>query len=122
MALSSNLYAFKVQTLENILAQTAAPKRPGSPSDGNFLEGHSTPAFCEKVQIGDQGKFLKNRQKSRPRLKRLKAISRQWDYPLIKMHLKSKDWKGFWRKQRLQKCPNRQVTTIFARSPKTGIF
>ena len=38
------------------------------------------------------------------------------------MHLKCKDWKGFWRKQRLQKCPNGQVTTIFARSPKTRIF
>ena len=95
MALSSNLYAFKVQTLENILAQTAAPKMPGSPSDGNFLQGHSTPAFSEKVQTGDQGKFLKNRPKSRPRLKRLKAISRQWDYPLIKMHLKCKHWKTF---------------------------
>ena len=27
------------------------------------------------------------------------------------MHLKWKDWKEFWRKQRLQKCPNGQVTT-----------
>ena len=38
------------------------------------------------------------------------------------MHLRCKDWKGFWCKQRLQKCPNAQVTTIFARSPKTRIF
>ena len=38
------------------------------------------------------------------------------------MHLKCKGWKGFWRKQRLQKCPNGQVTTIFARSPKPRIF
>ena len=36
MALSSNLYAFKVQTLENILAQTAAPNVPEWPSYGNF--------------------------------------------------------------------------------------
>ena len=44
------------------------------------------------------------------------------DYPLIKMPLKCKDCKGFWRKQRLQKCPNDQVIAIFARSPKTRIF
>ena len=38
MALSSNLYTFKVQTLENILVQTAAPKVPEWPSYGNFCE------------------------------------------------------------------------------------
>ena len=38
------------------------------------------------------------------------------------MHLNCKDWKTLWRKQRLQKCPNGQVTTIFARSPKSRIF
>ena len=39
-----------------------------------------------------------------------------WHYPLIRMHLKCKNRRGFWRKQRLEKCPNGQVTTIFARS------
>ena len=38
------------------------------------------------------------------------------------MRLKWKDWKRFWRKQRLQKCPNGQVMAIIARSPKTCIF
>ena len=38
------------------------------------------------------------------------------------MHLKCKDWTRFFRKQRLEKCRNGQVTTIFARSPKTRIF
>ena len=38
------------------------------------------------------------------------------------MHLKCKDWKRFCPKQRVQKCPNGQVTIIFARSPKTRIF
>ena len=47
---------------------------------------------------------------------------RQRDYPLIRMHLRCIDWKVLWPKQRLQKCPNGQVTTIFARSPKTRIF
>ena len=50
-----------------ILAQTTAPKVPGSPSDGNFLQGHPKPAFCEKVLRGDQGKFFKNRPNSSPR-------------------------------------------------------
>ena len=29
-----------------------------------FLQGHPKPAFSEKVQKGDQGKFFKNRLKS----------------------------------------------------------
>ena len=52
-----------------ILAQRTASKVPGSPSDGNFLQGHPTPAFSEKVQGGDQGKFFKIRPKGSPRFK-----------------------------------------------------
>ena len=91
--------------MEMVLAQTTAPKVPGWPSDGNFLQGHPKPAFSKKVQRGDQEKFFKNRQKSSPRLKGLKAIWRKWHYPPISMHLKCKDWKSFWRKQRLQRVP-----------------
>ena len=87
-----------------------------------FLQRHPRPAFSEKVQRGDQGKFFKNRPKSSPRLKGLKALWRKWHYRLISMHLKCKDWKTFWRKHRLQKCPNGQVITILARSLKTRIF
>ena len=87
-----------------------------------FWQGHPKPAFSKKVQRGDQGKFFKNRPKSSPRLKGPKALWRKWHYPLISMHLNCKDWKTFWRKQRLQKCPNGQVMAIFARSPKTRIF
>ena len=49
--------------------------------------------FSEKVQRGDQRKFFKNRPKSRPRFKRLKALWRKWHYPPISMHLKCKDWR-----------------------------
>ena len=87
-----------------------------------FLQGHPKPAFSEKVQRGDQGKFFKNRPKRCPRLKGLKALWRKRHYPLNSMHLKCKDWRRFRRKQRLQKCPNGQVIAIFARSPKTRIF
>ena len=38
------------------------------------------------------------------------------------MHLKCKDWTRFGRKHRMQKCPNGQVITIFARSLKPRIF
>ena len=38
------------------------------------------------------------------------------------MHLKCKNGKEFWRKQRLQKCPNGEVMEILARSPKTCMF
>ena len=40
-----------------------------------FLQGHPKPAFSEKVQMGDQGKFLKNHPKSSPRLKGLKVLA-----------------------------------------------
>ena len=87
-----------------------------------FLKGHLKPAFSEKVQRGDQGKLFKIRPKSSHRLKGPKALWRKWHYPLISMQLNCKDWKTFWRKQRLEKCPNGQVMPIFATSPKTRIF
>ena len=55
-----------------------------------FAQGHPKPAFSEKVQRGDQGKFFKNRPEGCPRLKGQKALWRKWHYPLISMHLKSK--------------------------------
>ena len=82
------------------------------------MQGHPKPAFSEKVQRGHQGKFLKNRPKRSPRLKRLKALWCKWHYPPISMLLKCKDYRRFWCKRRLQKCPNNQVMAIFARSPK----
>ena len=39
-----------------------------------FLQGHPKPAFSEKVQRGDQGKFFKNRLKRSPHLKALEAL------------------------------------------------
>ena len=69
MALSCNLYAVKVQRLENILAQKAAPKSARMAKLLQFLQGHPKLAFSEKVQRGDQKKFFKNRPKSKPRVK-----------------------------------------------------
>ena len=57
------------------------------------MQGHPKPAFSEKVQRGDQGKFFKNRLKSSPRLKGPKALWRKWHYSLISMHLNCKNWK-----------------------------
>ena len=59
VALSSNLYAFKVQTLQNILAQTAAPKVPEWPSYGNFREVIQNPHFLKKCKRGTKGNFSK---------------------------------------------------------------
>ena len=50
-----------------------------------FSQGHPKPAFSEKVQRGNQGKFFKNRPKGST------ALWRKWHYPLISMHLKCKD-------------------------------
>ena len=60
-----------------------------------FLQGHPKPAFSEKVQRGDQGKFFKNRSKSKPRLKGRKALLRKRYYPLIIMHLRGKTGDDF---------------------------
>ena len=70
-----------------------------------FSQSHPKPAFSEKVQMGDQGKFFKNRPKRCPRWKGPQALWRKWHYPLISMYLKCKDWKRFWRKKRLQRVP-----------------
>ena len=104
-----------MQRLEKILAQKAAPKSARMAKLLQFLQGHPKPAFSEKVQRGDQGKFFKNRPKSSPRLKGLKALWRKWHYPLISMHLKCKDWRRFRHKQRLKKGPNGEVMAIFER-------
>ena len=90
-----------------ILAQTTAPKVPGWPSDGNFLQGHPKPALSKNVQRGDQEKFFKNCPKSSPRLKGLNALWRKWHYPLISIHLKGKDWRRFWGKKAAPKVPER---------------
>ena len=60
-----------------------------------FRQGHPKPAFSEKVQREDQGKFFKNRPESSPRLNGLRALWRKWHYPPITMHLKCKDWRRF---------------------------
>ena len=63
IALSSNFYAFKVPTLENILAQTAAPKVPEWPSYGNFCKVTQNPHFLKKCKGGTKGNFSKIAQK-----------------------------------------------------------
>ena len=50
-----------------------------------FSQGHPKPAFSEKVQRGDEGKFFKNRPKRWSRLKGPKALWRKWHYPVIIM-------------------------------------
>ena len=69
------------------MAQKAAPKIARTAKLWQFLQGHRKPAFSEKVQRGDQGKFFKNRPKTCPRLKGPKALWRKWHYPLISMDL-----------------------------------
>ena len=95
---------------------------PEWPSYNNFRKVTQNPNFLKKCKGGTKGNFSKNRPKSSPRLKGLKAHWRKWHYPLICTHLKCKDWKTFWCNQRLQKCQNGQVMANFARSFKTRIF
>ena len=119
IALSSNQYALKVQRLEKILGAKSGSKSARMANFWQFSKGHPKPAFSENVQSGDQDKFLKDRPKSSPRLK---ALWRKWEYSLISMHLKCKDWRRLWNKKAAQKFNNCIVMAIFARSPKTRIF
>ena len=122
MALFSNLYALKLQRLEKILRQTSGSKSARMAKLWQFRQGHPKPAFSEKVQRGDEEKFFKDSPKHSPNLKGPTALWRKAHYPLISIQLKCKDWRKFWRKQRLQKCPNGQGNAIFGRSLKTRIF
>ena len=63
MALSSNYYVLNMQRLEKILGQKAASKSARMAKLWKFSQGHPKPAFSQKVQRGDQGKFFKNRLK-----------------------------------------------------------
>ena len=63
MTLSSYKYALIAPRLEKIMAQNAAPKVPEWQSYGKFRKVTLNPHFSEKVERGDQGKFLKNRPK-----------------------------------------------------------
>ena len=53
----------KVQTLEKILAQKAAPKDPEWPRYGNFCKVTQNPHFLKNCKRGSEGNFLKIAQK-----------------------------------------------------------
>ena len=63
MALSSKLNKFKMQTLENILAQTAALNMPEWPSYGNFREVIQNPHFLKSAKGGPREIFQKSFKK-----------------------------------------------------------
>ena len=86
-----------MQRLEKILAPQTAPKVPEWPSFGNFRKVTEIPHFLKKGKGGIKKHFSKIAQKV--------ALWRKWHYRLIRMHLKCKDWKRFWRKKRLQRVP-----------------
>ena len=63
MVLSFNLYALKLQRLENILAQTAAPKVPEWPSYGNFRKVTQNLHFQKKCKGETKRSFSKTPKK-----------------------------------------------------------
>ena len=63
MALSSNLYVLKLQKLENIFVETAAPKVPECPSYGHFRKDTQNPHVLKKCKGGTKGNFSKDAQK-----------------------------------------------------------
>ena len=63
MTLSSKLYVLKLQKLENIFAETAAPKVPESPSYCNFRKVPQNQHFVKKCKAGTKGNFSKIAQR-----------------------------------------------------------
>ena len=63
VALSSNWYALKVQRLEKVYAQTAAPKVLDWPCYGNFGKVTQNPYFQKKGKAGTKRNFSKIAQK-----------------------------------------------------------
>ena len=76
MALFFYQYALKLQRLENILPQTAAPKVPEWPSYGNFGKVTQKPHFLKKCKEGRKEIFQKSSKKM-PSLKRPKSTLAQ---------------------------------------------
>ena len=87
-----------------------------------FLQGHPNPAFSEKVQRGEQGKFLKDRPRKNPRLKGPKALWRKWHYPFISMHLNYKDWQKILVQKAAPKVPEWPSYGNFRQVTQTRIF
>ena len=71
MALSPNYFGLKVQQLEKILAQKAAPKVPEWPSYGNFSKVTQNPHFLKKCKRGNKGNFSKIALKDAEKAKKL---------------------------------------------------
>ena len=63
MAFSPNLYELKVQRLEKILVQKAAPKVPEWQSYFNFRKVTQKQNFLKKCKGGTKGNFSKIAQK-----------------------------------------------------------
>ena len=105
------------------MAQKAAPKSAQMAKLWQFRQGHPNPHFREKVQRGTKRKFFKNRPKSSPRLKGLRALWRKWHYPLFSMPLKVQGLeKDYGAKSEVQKCPNGQVMAIFRKVTQNPHF
>ena len=85
MALSFIYYALKLERLDNIWTQKAAPKVPACQCYGNLGKVTQNPHFLKKCREGKKGNFSKIAQKSKPRLKGPKALWWKWHSTLIRM-------------------------------------
>ena len=120
------------------MAQTAPPKVPANPSYNKFLQKWLTPKSAifgdssnraSKKANPSYSKFRKDTKMgdskggpSRPTLRAPKSPRRKLGYLIISMRLKFNHRGAFWRKLRIQKCPQIRVITNFAKTPKSAIF
>ena len=108
----------KVQSSENILAQSAPPKVLAVLSSSRFGKDTKIGHFLKFFKGGTKGKS----QKRRPTLGARKSPRRKRRYLLINIRLKCNHRRTFWRKPRLQKCSQCRVLADLAKTPKSAIF
>ena len=84
----------------------------------NFAKTPKSAIFGDSSKGGPR----ENGSKSRPTLRAPKSPRRKSGYLIITMRLTFNHRGVFWRKPRLQKCPQIRVITNFANTPKSAIF
>ena len=108
----------KVQSSENILTQTAAPKVPAKPSSGKF---------SKDTKIGHFLKFFKggtseNRLKNGPTLAARKTLRRKSGDLLISIHPKVQSSENILTQTAAPKVPAKPSSGKFSKDTKIGHF
>ena len=87
-----------------------------------FWQGHQKPAFSEKVQRRDQGKFLKNRPKKLTSIKRPKSTLEEMALSCNSYAIQVRALKMILVQKAAPKVPERSSCCNFGKVTQTRIF